>query len=119
MRGTQTTRYRATIDLKEPAAEEGAGVQKAHDETVEKLGTSKLPVEVRPDDQNRTRRFALDMTVPAPQSAASPNVSQKNARIRTQMVAEYYDSGTPVNVRTPPQDQTMDGSKLLSGQQTV
>ena len=34
------------------------------------------------------------------------------------MVAEYYDFGTPVDVQAPPQDQTMDGSKLLAGGQT-
>lgn len=39
--------------------------------------------------------------------------------MRTQMVAEYYDFGTPVDVQAPPPDQTMDGSTLFSGQQPV
>ena len=119
VRGTQTTHYRATIDLKEAAAEEGVGAQKAQDEMIEQLGTGELPVEVWLDDQNRARRFALDMTVPVPENAASPNASPEDATMRTRMVAEYYDFGTSVNVQAPPPDQTMDGSKLLSGQQPV
>lgn len=119
VRGTRTTHYRATIDLKEAAAEEGAEAQKAYDEMVEGLGTSKLPVEVWLDDQNRVRRYALDMTVPAPENTASPSASGEDATMRTRMVAEYYDFGTSVDVQAPPPDQTMDGSKLLSGQQPV
>ena len=119
VRGVRTTRYKAIVDLEKEAAGQGAEVQEAQDEIVKQLGTSKLPVEVWLDDQNRIRRYALDMTLPVPENAASPAASKKNATMRTQMVAEYYDFGTPVNVRTPPPDQTMDGSKLLSGQQTV
>lgn len=119
VRGTQTTHYRAMIDLKKAAAEEGAEAQEAQDEVVEKLGTDKLPVEVWLDDQNRVRRFALDLNVPAPENAASPNASPEDATMRTQMVAEYYDFGTSVDVQAPPPDQIMDGSELLSGQQPV
>ena len=119
VRGTQTTHYRAIIDLKKAAAEEGAGAQKAQDEMVKQLGTGKLPVGVWLDDQNRVRRFALDLNVPAPENAASPNASPEDATLRTQMVAEYYDFGTSVDVQAPPPDQTMDGSGLLSGQQPV
>lgn len=71
------------------------------------------------DDQNRVRRFALDLNVPAPENAASPNASPEDATMRTQMVAEYYDFGTSVDVQAPPPDQIMDGSELLSGQQPV
>lgn len=119
VRGTQTTRYRATINLKKAAAEEGAEARKAHDEMTRQLGASKFPVEVWLDEQNRIRRYALDMTVPMPENAASPSASGEDATMRTQMVAEYYDFGTSVNVQAPPPDQTMDGSKLLSGQQPV
>ncbi len=81
---------------------------------VEGLGTSKFPVEVWLDNQNHIRRYALDMTVPVPENAA-----RENATMRTQMVTEHYDFGTSVDVQAPPPDQTMDGSKLLSGQQPV
>ncbi len=118
VRGTQTTHYRATIDLKK-AAEEGSEAQRAQDEMAKQLGTSELPVEVWLDDQNRVRRYALDLTVPMPENAASPSASGEDATMRTQMVAEYYDFGTSVDIQAPPPDQTMDGSKLLSAQQPV
>jgi hypothetical protein len=118
VRGTQTTRYRATIDLKK-AAQEGPEAREAYDEAIETLGASKLPVEVWLDEQNRIRRFAMNLTVPVPENAASPNASREDATMRTQTVAEYYDFGVPVDVQAPPQDQTMDGSKLLAGGQPV
>jgi len=117
VRGAQTTRYRATIDLEKAAAQEGREAREAYDETIEMLGASKLPVEVWLDEHNRVRRFAIDLTVPVPESAASPNASREDARMRTQTVAEYYDFGVPVDVQAPPRDQTMDGSKLLAGGQ--
>ncbi len=116
VRGTQTTRYRATIDLKKAAAQEGPEAREAYDETIEMLGASKLPVGVWLDDQNRIRRFAMNLTVPMPENAASPNAPREDATMRTQTVVEYYDFGVPVDVQAPPPEQTMDGSKLLSGQ---
>ena len=117
VRGTQTTRYRATIDLRKAATQEGPEAREAYDETIEMLGASKLPVEVWLDDQNRIRRFAMNLTVPMPQNAASPNASREDATMRTQTVVEYYDFGTPVDVQAPPPEQTTDGSKLLAGGQ--
>ena len=80
---------------------------------VEKLGASKLPVEVWLDDKNRVRRYAMDATVPVPEDA--PEMPE-GGEMRTSIVAEYYDFGTPVDVQAPPPDQTTEGSKLLSGQ---
>jgi hypothetical protein len=117
VRGTQTTRYRVTIDLKKAAAQEGPEAREAYDETIEMLGASKLPVGVWLDDQNRIRRFAMNLTIPMPENAASPNASLEDAKTRTQTVVEYYDFGVPVDVQAPPRDQTMDGSKLLAGGQ--
>lgn len=115
VRGTQTTRYRATIDLKKAAAQDDPEAREAYDETIEMLGASKLPVEVWLDGQNRIRRLAMNLTVPVPENAASPNASRGDATMRTQTVAEYYDFGVPVDVQAPPSEETMDGSKLLAG----
>ena len=43
----------------------------------------------------------------------------KNGEVQTSIVAEYYDFGTPVDVQAPPEDQTMDGSKMFPQQQPV
>ena len=102
VRGVRTTRYEAIVDLEKEAAGQGDEAKKAQDEIVEQLGTSKIPVEVWLDEQNRVRRYAINMTVPVPANAASPSAARKDATMRTQMVAEYYDFGTPVNVQAPP-----------------
>ena len=117
VRGAQTTRYEATIDLRKAATQEGPEAREAYDETIEMLGASKLPVEVWLDDQNRIRRFAMNLTVPMPENAASPNASREDATMRTQTVVEYYDFGVPVDVQAPPPEQTMDGSELFADQQ--
>ena len=116
VRGARTTHYRATIDLKKAGAGQDAEVQRAHDQLVEQLGATRIPVGMWLDAQNRVRRFAMDMTVPVPEGQA-PAGTPENAKMRTQMVVDYYDFGTPVNVQKPLENQTMDGSKLLSGQQ--
>ena len=117
VRGVPTTRYRAVTDLREAAARQDAEARQANEEVVKRLGTSKLPVEVWIDEKNRVRRYALDVSAPMSEVAASPDASREDDKLRTQMVIEYYDFGAPVDVQAPPQDQTMDGSKLLSGRQ--
>lgn len=117
VRGVPTTRYEAIIDLEKEADGQDAGAREASDEMAEKLGTSKLPVEVWIDEENRVRRYALDVSVPMPESGASPDASRDGDEMRTRMVIEYYDFGTPVDVQAPPQDQTMDGSKMFPAQQ--
>ena len=119
VRGVPTTHYEATVDLKGEVAGQDAGAKKANQELVERLGTSKLPVEVWIDEENRVRRYALDVSVPMAENSAPQDAPQAADRLRTRMVIEYYDFGTPVDVQAPPQDQTMDGSKLLAGQQPV
>ncbi len=114
VRGVPTTRYRAILDLNKEAAGQDAGVKEANQEVVKRLGTSKLPVEVWVDEENRVRRYAMDVSVPMPEDAASQDASRGDDKPRTRMVIEYYDFGTPVDVQAPPRDQIMDGSKLLA-----
>ncbi len=117
VRGVPTTHYEAIVDLNREVAGQDAGVEEANQGLVKKLGTSRLPVEVWVDEENRVRRYALDVGVPVPENADSRDASQGDDRLRTRMVVEYYDFGTPVEVQAPPLDQTTDGSKLLAGEQ--
>ncbi len=116
VRGIRTTRYKAVVDLEREVAGQDAEAREAHDEMVEKLGASKLPVEVWLDDKNRVRRYAMDATVPVPEDVSE---MPEGGEMQTSIVAEYYDFGTPVDVQAPPPDQTTEGSKLLSGQRPV
>jgi hypothetical protein len=118
VRGVQTTRYEATVDLRKEVAGQDAEVREVQEELIKQLGTSKLPIEVWIDDQNRVRRYAMDMKVPIPDNASAPGMP-KDGKVQTSIVAEYYDFGTPVEVQAPPEDQTMDGSKMFPAQEPV
>ncbi len=117
VRGVQTTRYEASIDMEKALAEQGGEAQKAYDELVRQTGMREVPVQTWLDDQNRVRRFAMTMTMTPPEGQASPGIPE-GGKMRMDMVAEYYDFGTPVNVQAPPPDQTADAQKMMSAQQT-
>lgn len=116
VRGVPTTRYEATIDMEKALAEQG-GTQKAYDELVRQTGIEELPVQTWLDDQNRVRRFAMDMTMTPPENPDSSGMPG-GGKMRMSMVAEYYDFGTPVNVQAPSPNQTMDARKLMPARQT-
>ena len=118
VRGVQTTRYEVIVDLRKGVAGQDAEVRKAQEEIIKQLDTSKLPMEVWIDDQNRVRRYAMDMEVPITDNASASGMPE-NGEVRTSIVAEYYDFGTPVDVQAPPEDQTTDGSKMFPQQQPV
>jgi hypothetical protein len=116
VRGVRTTRYKVVVDLNKEAAGQDNRTRKEYDQMIGQLGTSKAPVEVWIDDQNLARRVAMDMIVPGYESSAAPGEPGRDDT-RLSMVTEYYDFGVPVDVQAPPQDQTMDGSELLSDRQ--
>ena len=105
VRGVPTTRYRAILGLNKEAAGQDAGMKEANQELAKGLGTSKLPVEAWIDEENRVRRYALDVGVPMPENAASQDAPQGDDEPRTRMVIEYYDFGASVDVQAPPQDR--------------
>ena len=114
VRGVQTTRYAATLDMQKAAADMGGEARKAYEDMLRQTGTRKVPVEVWIDDENRVRRYAMNMNTKVPQNA---NGAPQGGRMRMQMVAEYHDFGTAVDVQAPPPSQTMDGSQFMAGQQ--
>lgn len=118
MRGVRTTRYKVVTDLEKEAAGQDAQRRREYDEMIRQLDTSKLPVEVWIDERNRARRVAIDMVVPGVENPDAPNASG-DEEARLSMVTEYYDFGTPLDVRAPPPGLTMDGSRPLPGRQTA
>ena len=112
IRGASTTHYRAVMDFEKLAEQSGPEAEKVYRDTIEQMGTSKLPTEVWIDDQGRARKFEMDMTttVPVPEDptadpAAGGATTQQE--IRTVMVQEIYDFGVPVEVSPPPEESTM------------
>ncbi len=114
MRGVETTRYRATIDVDEALADLDAGARERYEETMNQAGVEEIPVEIWLDEQNRVRRYAMDMKTDTPDDAPGPS---QDTDMRMQMISDYYDFGTAVDVQAPPENQTMDYSKLVQSQQ--
>jgi hypothetical protein len=105
VRGTDTTHYRAIIDLDKVGAKEGNSSEQTA-RLKQLLGTSSYPVDVWVDAAGLPHRLQFNMPVPA--AATGPNL--KNAKMTA--TEEFYDFGTPVSVETPPASQTADALAL-------
>ena len=101
VRGTDTTHYRATIDLDKVGAKEGNSAEQTS-RLKQLLGTSTDPVDVWVDTAGLPHRLQFNMPVPAAETG--PNL--KNAKMTA--TEEFYDFGTPVTVEAPPASQTAD-----------
>jgi hypothetical protein len=114
VRGVETTRYRATIDLDE-AAERGADVGEFSEEMRDQLkaeiermraqtGLETLPVEVWIDEDNLLRRMRMDLSF-----------SVEGEQVAMDMTMDFFDFGVDVRVAPPPADQTVDVTALAGG----
>jgi hypothetical protein len=103
VRGTDTTHYRATIDLRkvpnQVPREQRAEVRHAIDRLIQLTGTRTYPMDVWVDGDDLVRRirFAFDL---------------KQLQSRLDMTLDLYDFGTDVDAEPPPADQVVDASKL-------
>lgn len=104
VRGVRTTRYKATINAQELAAGLDGEAREKYEGTLRQAGMEEMPVEIWLDDQNRVRRYAMDVETDAPQGDG----------MRIEVLAEYYDFGAAVDVQAPPPNQTTDGSRLVA-----
>jgi hypothetical protein len=95
VRGVETTRYRAEIDLQKLAQQQGGGA-KVH-EALAQIGVSQLPVEAWVDAQGRVRRVAI---------ALHPTVQGQGAGVR--IVTEYFGFGPTPVVTPPPPSEVFD-----------
>ena len=113
VRGTQTTHYHMTVDLKKVAAnappEQRKQVQASIDEIVSKTGVRQVPTDVWIDDDGLVRRIRIAY------KDFQFTGSQKGDMTMTQ---ELYDFGVEVNVSPPPADQVSDISDILNPAQT-
>lgn len=110
VRGTHTTRYHMTVDLKKVAATappaQRKQIQASIDQLVEKSGIRHVPADVWIDDEGLVRRIQL--VYENFRFAAG----QQGTMALTQ---ELYDFGVDVKVSPPPADQITDLSTLLGG----
>ena len=107
VRGVETTRYRATIDLRKyPSLAPPAQRRQARanvDRLIELSGTRTLPTEVWVDDRGVVRRlrqsYSFKVTPESPQ------------RVRITQSIEFFGFGVAVRAEPPPRDEVVDLSE--------
>jgi hypothetical protein len=100
--GTATTHYRATIDVAK--ALDATGDPRAHDaarQLQQRLGLTRIPVDVWVGEDGLVRRVALDLT------------STGSAHGALSLVMDFKDYGAPVDVQPPAAGDTIDLGQLL------
>jgi hypothetical protein len=107
VRGVDTTRYKATIDLLAykdlmPAAQREK-VGSAFDQAVQQLGLRYLPVDLWVDDDGLVRKMVMAMSVNAPSGSEQAEMS---------MTFELFDYGKAVDIELPDASEVADASTL-------
>lgn len=103
VRGTNTTHYRATIDLRKvpdrAPREQRAEVRRSIERVIQLSGTSTYPIDAWIDGRDLVRRmrFAFDL---------------ERLQSRIAMTIDLYDFGTRVDAAPPPAGQVVDASEL-------
>jgi hypothetical protein len=103
--GTQTTRYRATVDLRRYAdvvpEEQREAARKGIDRLIEMSGQSEIPMGVWIDDEDRVRRMTFDQAM-----------RQGSVEVRVAMTIEYVRFGVPVDIDVPEDGEVFDATDL-------
>jgi hypothetical protein len=107
VRGTQTTHYKAVLDLNK-AAEESPSAREAIKSAIKVLGSSKQPADVWIDASGLLRRMRYVADLSKSKTAASTPGAPANVTF----TIDLFDFGVPVNATVPPADQVVDLSAL-------
>jgi hypothetical protein len=102
VRGVPTTHYHGTIDLREVAAEAAPETRKSYERVIEVSGTSKVPMEVWIDEDGLARRLEYAQPLGRGQGKLA-------------LTMDLYDFGVEVDVRIPPERETLDIMELIGG----
>ena len=112
IRGVETTRYTAKLDLRksieasakelELTEEQRSMLRQAAEQLVEQVETDTLPVEVYIDHDGLLRRLTQDLSM----NAEGQQLSMKQT-------TDFYDFGVDVDVDAPPASQVFDLTKQL------
>jgi hypothetical protein len=108
LRGVDTTRYSATLDLDRALARLGSATQRAtilH--ALDQFGLAKFPVTVWIDGGGRLRKMQLSIDLAA---VAAKFGAPRGTRIGLVESVEMYDFGVPVSVQAPPNATKADTS---------
>lgn len=112
VRGVDTTRYEATVDLGKASEASPGEVRDDLAEVTRQLGGERLPVEAWIDAEGRLRRLRYTVDL-AELSDEAPAKGAGAGRSTTTL--ELYEFGVDAAVAVPPDDQTTDLGALLGG----
>jgi hypothetical protein len=104
IRGSSTTKYRATIDVAKIVSTLPKSQQAAAKKSFAQLGLSKIPVDVYIDGSSYIRRVALALGFSAGTSG----------RVSFSVVTDLFDFGSKVSASAPPAAKTADAGPLIS-----
>jgi hypothetical protein len=116
VRGARTTHYRFTIDLQQAVEKAPADRREAVRQQAAILGNGQLPTEVWLDSKGRIARqtFAIDLSkIQLPPGVPPPDGLSGTVNTRL----EFYDFGTKVEAKPPPDDQVVDFGGLQGAPQ--
>jgi hypothetical protein len=102
VRGVATTNYRGTIDLHKVAAEASPEVRTTYERVIEVSGTSEVPMEVWIDEDGLARRLEYAQPLGSGQGKLA-------------LTMDLYDFGVDVDVKIPPETETLDIMELIGG----
>lgn len=105
VRGVETTRYSASIDLQKALDSITKGEGSAAEELLEEAGLKTLPTEVWIDGEGLLRKMALVMDLSKIPDAGGAGTAT--------IEMEVYDYGVPVKVSVPPSSQVIDFAQML------
>jgi hypothetical protein len=105
--GTETTHYRATVDLRKAAEEAGAVTDRARfEQFVERLGDEDVDVEVWLDGEDRVRRLRYEQAVPdQPEVAVTVTLDLSDFGVDEQVEVPAEGESTDVTERVLRQAQ--------------
>lgn len=109
VRGADTTHYKATIDLRKAAEQQGPGAKKQLEQVLDQVEAQSFPADVWVDDEGRLRKMQYELKL----RAKDTSQQQGSATVNTTM--ELFDFGTTANVGKPPASQVADFAELLQG----
>jgi hypothetical protein len=103
IRGVETTHYHATTSLQKALERVPEAQRKNLEAMVQNLGDTTIPIDVWVDGDGRVARVATQYSL---------NINGQS--IGADMQFDYFDYGTPIDVKAPPADQVADLGGLSS-----
>jgi hypothetical protein len=114
VRGTDTTRLQAQVDLNRVGSSDPAAKAQA-DALQQLMRTNVMPVELWVDSDGRARRVRTTLQhIAVTPAATSPTTGTAPPQLLVDLVItnEFFDFGAPVVINPPPADQVTDVSQI-------